>query len=163
MLEMLCSTLNNQPLDPEHSNICPGDFLSGHRAIPLPLQYHDTRTTKRNFEKIREGYEELRKSHEGPRLLTPYIWKTKGMGRVKKDVRRNDVIFIRSLQKLALVKDVSTTQVMVRYINQNQKPQEGWNPKKDAIFLLTGSQFDSRQPPSHSRVTKIIPEKGKSE
>ena len=63
MLELLCSTLNNQPLDPEQTQICPGDFLSGYRAIPLPLQYHDT---KRNFEKIREGYEELRKHKREP-------------------------------------------------------------------------------------------------
>ena len=29
MLELMCSSLNNQPLDPEQSDVCPGDFLSG--------------------------------------------------------------------------------------------------------------------------------------
>ena len=47
--------------------------------------------------------------HEGMRLLTPYVWKVKGMGKVKKEVRKNDIIFVRPIQKLALVKDISTT------------------------------------------------------
>ena len=97
------------------------------------------------------------------RLLTPYVWKVKGTGRVKKEVRKNDIIFVKPIQKLALVKDLSTTQVMVKYINQNQKVQEGWYQKNDTIFLLTGSQYDDRQPPSHSPVSKIVPEKGRME
>ena len=163
MLETLCSTLNNQPLDPDYSNTCPGDFLSGYRQIPLDFDYHDTRTTRRNFERIREGYEELRKVQKGARLLSPYVWKTKGLGRVKRDVRENDVLFIRSIKKLGLVKEVSTTQVRVKFINTGGLAQEGWYPKNDVIYLLAGSIFDNKQPPTCSPTTRVSPEKGKPE
>ena len=62
MLELMCSSLNNQPLDPEQSDICPGDFLSGYRAIPMMFVYHDARSIKKSFDKIKKGYEEMKKA-----------------------------------------------------------------------------------------------------
>ena len=161
MLELMCSSLNNQPLDPELSGVCPGDFLSGYRAIPVSFEYHDARNVKRNFEKIRKGYEEMKKTQQERRLLTPYVWKVKGSGRIKKEVKRNDVVFIKPIQKLGVVKDASTTQILVRFINNNKKPQETWYKKDDTIYLLAGSQFEDKEPPEHDPTCRIYPEKGK--
>ena len=100
---------------------------------------------------------------KGARLLSPYVWKAKGMGRVKKDVKEGDILFIRSLKRLGLVKGMSTTQVKVRYINAGGVACSSWHPKTDLIFLLAGSVFDSRHPPDNSPTEKVEPDKGKPE
>ena len=163
MLENLCSVLNNQPLDPEYSNVCPGDFLAGYRQIPLDISYHDKHQTMKGFEKIRKGFLEMRKAYGQGRLLSPYIWKQKGLGRVKKDVKKGDVLFIKSLKKMCLAEDISTTQVRVRYINNKKVPQSAWHPKNDLIFLLVGSIYDKRDPPQGSPTQSIEPEKGRTD
>ena len=94
-------------------------------------------------------------------MLSPYVWKTKGLGRVKRVVRENDVLFIRSIKRLGLVKEVSTTQVRLKFINAGGTPSEGWYPKNDLIYLLAGSIFDNKQPPTSSPTTRV--DKGKPE
>ena len=163
MLETLCSTLNNQPLDPDYSNVCPGDFLSGYRQIPLNISYHNKQQTMKGFERIREGFLELRKVYNGSRMLSLYIWKQKGLGRVKKDVKKGDVLFIKSLKRLSIAEDISTTQIKVRYINAKKVPCTAWHPKNDLIFLLVGSIYDARDPPTSSPTEEVLPEKGRPE
>ena len=86
----------------------------------------------------------------------------KGSGRIKKQVKRNDVVFIKPIQKLGVVKDASTTQIFVRFINNNKKPQESWYQKNDTIYLLAGSQFEDKDPPEHDPTCRIYTEKGKN-
>ena len=73
----------------------------------------------------------------------------KGSGRIKKEVKKNDVVFIKPIQKLGVVKDALTTQIFIRFINNNKKPQESWYKKDDTIYLLAGSQFEDKEPPEH--------------
>ena len=89
------------------------------------------------------------------------MWKFKGTGRIKKEVRKNDVVYIKPIQKLGVVKDSSTTQIFVRFINNNKKAQEAWYQKNDTIYLLAGSQFEDKDPPEHNPSSRIYPEKGK--
>ena len=160
LLEMLCGTLNNQPLDPQISGICPGDYLSGYRAIPQDFEYHDSNNVQKKFDKIRRGYQEMAKAQEKNRLLTPYVWKTRGSGRIKRNVKVNDVVYIKPIQRLGIVKDISATQVYVRFINKNKQKQHEWYKKDHTVFLLAGSQFDNKETPSHQPTHRIYPSKG---
>ena len=87
LLELMCGQLNHQPLDPDQSDICPGDFLMEYRAIPTELEYHDGRSIKSSFEKVRKAYEEMKKAQKNNRFLTLFVWKVKRTVRVKKEVR----------------------------------------------------------------------------
>ena len=106
---------------------------------------------------------ELRKAYNGSRMLSPYVWRQKGLGRVKRNVKKGDVLFIRSLKRLCIAEDISTTQIRVRYINAKKDPCSAWHPKNDLIFLLTGSIYDTRDPPTNSPTEEILPQKGKPE
>ena len=127
------------------------------------FEYHDRRNIKKSFDKIKRGYEEMKKAQQDRRLLMPYVWKVKGTGRIKKEVKKNDVVYIKPIQKLGVVKDCLTTQIFVRFINNNKKAQEAWYQKNDTIFLLAGSQFEVKEPPEHMPTDRIYPEKGKDE
>merc|ERR1711867_11625 len=112
---------------------------------------------------FKEGYLELRKAYNGARLLSPYVWRQKGACRVKRNVKKGDVLFIRSLKRLCIAEDISTTQIKVRYINAKKAPCTAWHPKNDLIFLLVGSIYDTRDPPTRSPTEEVLPEKGKPE
>ena len=105
----------------------------------------------------------MAKAQEKTRLLTPYVWKSRGMGRVKRNVRVNDVIYVKPIQKLGIVKDFSATQVFVLFMNKNKKKQFGWYKKDHTVFLLAGSKFDDREAPNHQPTKKLYPEKGEGE
>ena len=58
---------------------------------------------------------------------------------------------------------MSTTQVKVRYVNAGGITCSAWHPKTDLIFLLVGSVFDNRNPPSNTPTEIVEPDKGKPE
>ena len=112
---------------------------------------------KRNS--IKSG-EATKKWQRHKRLLTPYVWKTRGVGRIKRNVRVNDVVYVKPIQRLGIVKDVSATQVYVKFMNRNKQKQFEWYKKDHTVFLLAGSKFDNKETPSHQPTQRLYPKKG---
>ena len=87
----------------------------------------------------------------------------KGLGKVKMNVKKGDVVFIKPIKKLSVVKEVSTTQLLVRFVDSNGKHRSNWYQKHDAVFLVAGSQFVDADPPAHDSTTRLFPEKGRDD
>ena len=141
LLNPLCADLNNVPLEQHLSNICPADSSLAYTQLPVGFEYHNGQKNRQIINKLSQVYKQLSQSFRGNRLLSPYLWRSKYLGQVRRGCSVNDVVFIQSLKKLGLVCQVKETQLNIRYIDSAKQPRTLWFRKADLTHLLSGSVF----------------------
>ena len=93
-------------------------------------------------------------------MLSPYLWKHRGTGRIKCCTKVGDVVFIQNLKRLGIVLDISSTQLKIKYLDRHLKQYMDWFPKSAVVHLLTGSVFVSQDSPGHQVDEELKVQKG---
>ena len=108
------------------------------------------------MQKINMGYRQMQAEYKKNRVLSPYLWRQRVAGQIRKNTKIGDVVYAKLLKKLALVEGLATTQLKVKFMNKSGiKPSE-YIPKHDIINLLSGSIYVSPEiPPSHEVSTEV--------
>ena len=163
VLHALNTGLNTVPLDPELSNMTPKDFLLGYKAIPVNMAFHDTAKNSIILQKLKESFGKMNEVYRATKLLSPYLWRTKRPGDIRKNIQVNDIVYLRNMDKLGVVIKLAESQLYVLYKDGGGTLRKDWLLNSALNYIATGNSLVKQEIPENAleEMKPIIPEKCK--
>ena len=125
----LRSNLRQVPLDPSVPNTCPAEFLFKYKNPPVGGSYNTTAQT-----------------HQGTRVLSPYLSQTERHEQTRKAIRVNDVAHTRKVDKLGQEIKPKGTQLGSIFKNAANIIRRKWFPKSKLTLALGRANLDQMLP-----------------
>ena len=111
MFHAMTMDLNCIPLDPEISNMSPKDFLLGYKAIPIKISFHEKAKNSIIVQKLYDSFQRMNDTYKAIKSLSPYLWRTKRSGDIRRNIQVNDIVYLRGLDKLGVVLKLAESQL----------------------------------------------------
>ena len=155
VLHCMCTDLNTVPLDPNISSTAPRDFQLGYKCLPTSITFHDRSRNNVIMQKMHDSYMRACKK------LSPYLWMTKRNGHVRQNVQKNDIVYIKTLDKLGVVQQLADTQLKVLYKDSGGHLQRDWLLKDDLRFIVAATPLANQPIPEavFKEPAEVMPDK----
>ena len=157
----LVTDLNTVPLDPSISSMAPRNFQPGYKCLPTSITFHDRPRNNIIMQKMYDAYVRMNEVYRACKKLSPYLWKTKRNGHVGKNVQKNDIVYVKTLDKLGVVQQLADTQLKVLYKDSGGHLQRDWILKDDLRFIVAATPLANQAIPEavFKEPAEVVPDK----
>ena len=96
-----------------------------------------------------------------PLSLSPYLWRTKRLGDIRKNIKINDIVYLRHVDRLGVVLKLAESQLYVLYKDGGDSLRKEWLLKNDLMYIAAGTSLvDTPYPEAIMKdMGPIVPEK----
>ena len=98
---------------------------------------------------------------EHQKKLSPYLWRTKKSGNIRKNIQKNNGVYIKGLDRLGAVQQLADSQLKVLFRDSVGHIRKDWLLKDDLKFVVAGTPLiDQPIPDAVSRgMNEVTPDK----
>ena len=101
------------------------------------------------MQKLYDSYRRMNDTYKASKSLSPYLWRTKKSGSIRKNVQPNDVmyLYIKGLDKLGVVQKLAESQLHILYKDNGGHIRKDWILKEDLRYIVSGKPLIKQKVP----------------
>ena len=77
--------------------------------------------------------------YRASKKLSPYLWRPRKSGNIRKNIQKNDVVYIKTLDRLGVVQQLADSQLKVLFRDSGGHIRKDWLLKDDLKFVVAGT------------------------
>ena len=99
--------------------------------------------------------------YKAPKSLSPYLWRTKRPGDIRKNIKVNDIVYLRDMDKLEIVLKLAESQLYILYKDGGGSLRKDWLLKSALMYIAAGTSLVKEEVPEAimKKMKPVIPEK----
>ena len=102
--------------------------------------------------------------YKATKSLSPYLWRSKRPGDIRKNIKVNDIVYLREMDKLGIVLKLAESQLYILYKDGGGTLRKDWLLKSALMYIAAGTSLVKEEIPEATRdkMKPVIPEKFKN-
>ena len=115
------------------------------------------------MQKVYDSFQKMNKTYKATKTLSPYLWRTKRPGDIRRNIQVNDVVYLRDMDKLGVVLKLAESQLYMLFKNGGGNLRKDWILKDAMNYIMTGNSLVRQEIPEAAlnNIKEIIPAKNK--
>ena len=99
--------------------------------------------------------------YKASKKLSPYLWRNKKSGNIRKNVQKNNVVYIKGLDRLGVVQQLANSQLKILFRDSGGHIRKDWLLKDDLKFVVAGTPLIDQPIPDaiFKGMNEVIPDK----